>query len=156
MSCHALGTKGTRELPESLRNFDSGQKAWERRLKSGQAGGNMVSTLVQIGQQRTLKMFADWTDRIAAGELPSAPRRPQGIERNVVITQWDWADPKAYLHDLVTRDRRNPTVNANGLIYGALELSAESGPPHWSQIRSTRAGIADRGENRIILVEAFA
>ena len=125
MACHALGTKGTRELPETLRNLDSTEKAWERRLMSGQAGGNMISTLVQLGRERTLKMFADWTDRIAAGEVPPAPRRPQGIERNVVITQWDWADPKAYLHDLVTTDRRNPTVNANGLIYGALELSAD-------------------------------
>ena len=61
-----------------------------------------------------------------AGEVPPAPPRPQGIERNVVITQWDWADPKAYLHDV----GRRPTgairrVNANGLIYGALELSAD-------------------------------
>ena len=70
-------------------------------------------------------MFADWTDRIAAGEVPPAPPRPQGIERNVVITEWDWADPKAYLHDEVSTDRRNPTLNANGLIYGALELSAD-------------------------------
>ena len=57
--------------------------------------------------------------------MPPAPPRPQGIERNVVITQWDWADPKAYLHDEVSTDRRNPTVNANGPIYGALELSAD-------------------------------
>ncbi len=57
--------------------------------------------------------------------MPPAPPRPQGIERNVVITQWDWADPKAYLHDSVSTDRRNPTVNANGLLYGALELSAD-------------------------------
>ena len=70
-------------------------------------------------------MFADWTDRIAAGELPPAPTRPQGLERNVVITQWDWADPTAYLHDLVSTDRRNPTVNAYGKIYGALEESAD-------------------------------
>jgi hypothetical protein len=42
-----------------------------------------------------------------------------------VITQWDWADPKAYLHDEVSTDRRNPTVNAWGPIYGALELSAD-------------------------------
>ena len=70
-------------------------------------------------------MFADWTDRIAAGEVPPAPPRPQGVERNVVITEWDWADPKAYLHDVVSTDRRNPTVNANGLIYGSLELSAD-------------------------------
>ncbi len=125
LSCHALGTKGTREMPEALGHFDSSEKAWERRLMSGQAGGNMFSSLVQIGRERMLKMFADWTDRIAAGELPPTPPRPQGIERNVVITEWDWADPKAYLHDLVSTDRRNPTVNANGLIYGSLELSAD-------------------------------
>jgi len=125
MSCHALGDIGTRKLLPSLGQFDSSEKAWARRLQSGQAGGNMISALAQVGQARALKMFADWTDRIAAGELPPAPRRPQGIERNVVITQWDWADPKAYLHDLVTTDRRNPTINANGLIYGALELAAD-------------------------------
>ncbi|HEY6207487.1 MAG TPA: hypothetical protein VIW28_00380, partial [Gemmatimonadales bacterium] len=49
----------------------------------------------------------------------------QGLERNVVISEWDWADPKAYLHDEVSTDRRNPTLNANGKIYGALELSAD-------------------------------
>src|SRR6266536_1761200 len=125
LSCHALGTRGTRELPEALRTLGSTEKAWERRLMSGQAGGNMISALVQMGRERTLKMFADWTERIAAGEVPPTPRRPQGIERNVVITQWDWADPKAYLHDLVSTDRRDPRVNANGLIYGALELSAD-------------------------------
>ena len=70
-------------------------------------------------------MFSDWTDRIANGEVPPAPPRPQGLERNVVITMWDWADPKVYLHDQVSTDRRNPRVNANGLIYGSLELSAD-------------------------------
>jgi hypothetical protein len=125
MSCHQLGNKATRELPESLRHFDTAEQAWERRLQSGQAGSSMTSTVAQLGRERTLKMFADWTNRIAAGEVPPAPRRPEGVERNVVITQWDWADPKAYLHDLVSTDRRNPTVNANGLIYGALELSAD-------------------------------
>ena len=63
--------------------------------------------------------FANWTDRIAAGELPFAkPERPQGVERNVVITQWDWADPKVYLHDQVSTDKRKPTVNAYGKNYG--------------------------------------
>jgi hypothetical protein len=70
-------------------------------------------------------MFADWTDRVAAGELPPTPPRPQGVERNVVITEWDWADPKAYLHDEIATDKRNPTLNANGLIYGAAELSVD-------------------------------
>lgn len=125
LACHALGTKGTREFQESLGKFESSVAAWERRLQSGQAGGTMTSTVHQAGRDAVLKMLADWTDRIAAGEVPEAPPRPQGQERNVVITQWDWADPKAYLHDVVSTDRRNPTVNANGPVYGALEVSAD-------------------------------
>lgn len=125
LACHALGTKGTREFQESMGTFNSSVEAWERRLQSGQAGGNMISTVHQLGREEVLKMLADWTDRIADGEVPQAPPRPKGLERNVVITQWDWADPKAYLHDVVSTDRRNPTLNPNGLLYGALEVSAD-------------------------------
>jgi len=121
LACHQLGNKATREIPKELGTFESPVDAWERRVQSGQAGAGMLNGLNQLGP----RIFADWTDRIAAGELPPAPPRPQGAERNVVITQWDWADPKAYLHDEVSTDRRNPTLNANGPIYGALELSAD-------------------------------
>jgi hypothetical protein len=124
-SCHQMGDKATREIPKSLGHFDSSTAAWARRVLSGQAGGNMINGLAQLGPERALPMFADWTDRIAAGELPPAPPRPQGVERNIVITEWDWADPKAYLHDEIATDKRNPTLNANGLIYGAAELSAD-------------------------------
>ncbi len=124
-ACHQLGSKGTREIPTALGSFPSSVAAWDRRLQSGQAGGAMLATVNQLGRNRALAMFADWTDRIAAGEVPPAPPRPRGIERNVVISEWDWADPKAYLHDEVSTDRRNPTINANGKIYGSLELSAD-------------------------------
>ena len=124
-ACHQLGTKGTRDMPSELGTFHSSIEAWDRRIQSGQAGAQMSGGLNALGRERALQMFADWTDRIAAGELPPAPPRPQGVERNVVITQWDWADPKAYLHDEVSTDRRNPTLNANGPIYGSLELSAD-------------------------------
>ncbi len=125
LACHQLGNKATRQFPEKLGIFESSAVAWDRRIQSGQAGGNMAGGLNQLGRERALAVFADWTDRIAAGELPPAPPRPQGLERNVVITQWDWADPKVYLHDEASTDRRNPTLNANGLIYGSLELSAD-------------------------------
>jgi hypothetical protein len=123
--CHQLGSKGTREIPAALGEFPSSVAAWERRLQSGQAGGQMSSMLNNFGKQRVLSMFADWTDRIKAGEVPPAPPRPQGTERNIVITEWDFAEPKVYLHDVVSTDRRNPRVNANGPIYGSLELSAD-------------------------------
>lgn len=125
LACHQLGSKGTREFQPSLGKFKSSVEAWERRIQSGQAGATMFASLHSIGGEPVLKMFADWTDRIAQGAVPPTPPRPQGLERNVVITQWDWADPKAYLHDVVSTDRRNPTLNANGLLYGSLEVSAD-------------------------------
>jgi hypothetical protein len=123
--CHALGSKGTREIPQALGQFPSPVAAWDRRVQSGQAGSQMSNALNRFGRKRVLEMFADWTDRIAKGEVPPAPPRPQGMERNVVITEWDFAEPKVYLHDVVSTDRRNPRVNANGAIYGSLELSAD-------------------------------
>jgi len=127
-SCHQLGNKATREIPKALGTFDSPVKAWERRIQSGQAGGNMASGVGGMGKDGTLAMFADWTTRISNGELPPAPPRPQGVERNVVITEWDWTSPKAYLHDEIATDKRDPTVNANGLLYGAPELSTDNVP----------------------------
>ena len=126
LTCHQMGNKATRELPDSLAHMESTVAAWERRIQSGQAGANMSGKVLSLGREGALGMFANWTDRIAAGELPEdTPPRPQGIEQNVVVTLWDWADPKAYLHDEIATDKRNPTVNAYGPIYGALEASKD-------------------------------
>src|SRR5690606_24473841 len=125
LSCHQLGNQATREIPALFSSYESSAEAWTRRIQSGQTGGNMTRTITSLGMERTSRMFSDWTDRIAAGELPPAPTRPEGLERNLVITQWDWADPTAYLHDLVGTDRRDPTVNGYGKLYGALEESAD-------------------------------
>jgi hypothetical protein len=125
-SCHQLGNQYTRTLPPEFAKFDSPAQAWSRRVQSGQAGNAMLGGLAQLGAERATAEFGDWTTRVAHGELPSeAPPRPQGVERNVVITQWDWADPKAYLHDEISTDKRNPSVNANGLIYGSPEESRD-------------------------------
>jgi hypothetical protein len=125
--CHQMGDKATREIPDSIMHHAKDSKAaWVRRIESGQAGPQMASRFNQVGSNRAAAMYADWTDRIAKGELPdAAPSRPQGKERNVVVTLWDWADPKVYLHDDISTDKRNPTVNANGPIYGALEESGD-------------------------------
>jgi hypothetical protein len=129
IGCHQLGQESTRTIPESLGEFASSEQAWMRRVGSGQAGQQMVRQLAQELRGIPFKYFADWSDRIAAGELPAnAPERPQGLERNIVVTLRDWADPKSYLHDLTTTDRRNPTVNAYGKIYGSPELSTDNLP----------------------------
>jgi hypothetical protein len=125
--CHQMGSHATRTIPQSvLGEANDSKAAWDRRIQCGQAGGGMSARVTQVGRDRVLSMYANWTDRIAAGELPSAtPARPQGKERNVVVTLWDWAGPKVYLHDEIASDKRNPTVNANGPIYGALEESGD-------------------------------
>ena len=125
--CHQMGDKATREIPESILHHSKDSiAAWQRRIESGQAGAGMAARFNEVGSKRAAAMYADWSDRIAHGELPdAAPSRPQGRERNVVVTMWDWADPKVYLHDDISSDKRNPTVNANGPIYGALEESGD-------------------------------
>jgi hypothetical protein len=42
-----------------------------------------------------------------------------------VVTTWDWGDPKKYLHDLIASDRRDPTVNAYGPLFGSPEYSTD-------------------------------
>ena len=128
-SCHALGSKGIRTIPKELGHFPNSIEAWTKRLQAGQAQSNMAVTLSRLGPPKALALFADWTDRIAAGELPFAkPQRPQGVERNVVITMWEWSTSKAYLHDAISTDKRNPRVNANGPIYGSPEESTDMVP----------------------------
>jgi hypothetical protein len=125
-ACHQIGGKATREIPKALGSFEDSIAAWDRRIQSGQAGGAMSARFTQVGRARALQMYADWTDRVARGELPAtAPSRPTGRERNIVITMWDYGTEKTYLHDEISSDKRNPTVNANGPIYGATEESTQ-------------------------------
>ena len=129
ITCHQLGNKATRTIPKELGHFNSSAEAWQRRIVSGQAMTTMVTRINEMGANKATGLFGDWTDRIAAGELPATkPMRPQGVERNIVVTLWDWSNPKAYLHDEISTDKRNPTLNANGLIFGATELSTDLVP----------------------------
>jgi hypothetical protein len=127
-TCHQLGNKATRTIPKDFADMKP-EEAWARRIMSGQAQVQMANAMGRLDVPRALKLFADWTDRIAAGELPAAkPARPQGAERNIVISVWDWSDPKAYLHDQISTDKRKPTVNAYGKVYGSTEDSTDFFP----------------------------
>jgi hypothetical protein len=115
--CHQMGSKATRELSPALGTFDSTQAAWDHRVRMGQVGAAMLRIVDSLGRERTESILADWSDRIAAGEVPQAPPRPQGVERNVVVSLWDIGTPLSFMHDMYATDKRDPTVNAGGLVY---------------------------------------
>lgn len=115
--CHQLGNKATREIEPSLGAFDSPSLAWDQRIQMGQVGKTMVGMIVPLGRERTEASLADWTTRIAKGEIPAAPPRPAGVERNLVITMWDVGTPITFAHDLYATDKRHPDSNAYGPVY---------------------------------------
>jgi hypothetical protein len=147
VGCHQLGQESTRTIPAAFGEFKSGEEAWMRRVASGQTGEWMVNRLAgQLGGV-PFKYFGDWTDRVAKGELPRAkPPRPTGIERNVVISSWEWATEKHFVHDLISSDRRNPTVNAYGPLYGSNEYSSDDMPildPKTGKVTFFKMPVAD-------------
>jgi hypothetical protein len=146
VGCHQLGQESTRTIPAAFADMKS-EDAWMRRIQSGQSAPFMVNPLAgQLGGA-PFKYFAAWTDRIAKGELPKEkPPRPQGVERNIVITEWDWGAPDKYLHDLISSDKRYPTVNAGGALYGSPEYATDDLPildPATNTVTTYRAPVRD-------------
>ena len=123
--CHQLGTQATRELPASLGSFANSQEAWRHRLTLGVLGGWMTAEASRMGP-RAITELAAWSDRIANGALPPTPPRPSGVERNLVLTLWDWG-AGAMTHDVSSTARFHPQVNANGRVYGVSERKCCAG-----------------------------
>jgi len=104
--CHQVGSALTRFQDREL--FDAGFKK----------ASFMDAHANSLGRADLLEALTDWTSRIRGGETPESPPRPQGVERNLVITQWNWGDGDAYVHDEIATDKRNPTLYPNGSVYG--------------------------------------
>jgi streptogramin lyase len=118
--CHQLGNRLTRSVDHVLQakpELKTHAEAWEWRLGTGVRGTSMYAVLNTQGKDRSLKTYADWTERIAKGEVPAAPPRPKGVERNLVVTLWDVGDDHSFMHDEASTDKNHPTVNANGRVY---------------------------------------
>ena len=128
-SCHALGSAWIRHGAAGPGAFRQQLPGWARRTQSGQAMLNMALTLGRIGPEKASNCSPTGPTASPPANCPSTkPQRPQGVERNVVVTMWEWSTPKYYLHDAISTDKRNPTVNANGLIYGSPEESTDMVP----------------------------
>src|SRR5215475_12593474 len=147
VGCHQLGQLSTRTLPQGLGEYANHAEAWMRRIQAGQSGALMVNIIAGQLAGAPIKYFADWTERVAKGELPKTkPTRPQGLERNIVVTTWDWGNPKKYLHDLIASDRRYPTVNAYGPVFGSPEYSTDIIPildPKTHTVTNFKAPVRD-------------
>jgi streptogramin lyase len=106
MLCHQMGQEISR-LFDRPEHWDA---VWER--------AGMLSTAEGLGKRVLRESLAEWNSRIAGGEVPPAPPRPAGIERNMVITQWAWGRDDSYIHDNISTDKRNPTLYPNGKVWG--------------------------------------
>jgi hypothetical protein len=118
--CHQLGSQITRSLDHVFKakpDLKTSADAWEWRLGTGVRGNSMLGALNNMGLPRTIKALADWTDRIDKGEVPPAPPRPKGVERNLVVTLWDVGTDHSYMHDEIATSKNNPRVNAGGPVY---------------------------------------
>jgi hypothetical protein len=117
--CHQIGHEWTRDImPGMEKEYTSVIDSWDKRVRMGQRASEMNNIMTFFGRQRGLQMFADWTERIRKGEVPPAPPRPQGQERNVVLTVWEWGTTMTKIHDIAATDKRNPRVAPNSPIYG--------------------------------------
>src|ERR1700675_2036607 len=106
--CHQLGMTPTRRYTST----DDFEGIFQRNAAMGAAAN-------RLGKELLEKTLVDWNTRIKVGEVPPAPPRPAGIERNFVVSQWDWGAPESFIHDVTSTDKRNPTLYANGKVYGA-------------------------------------
>ena len=121
--CHQVGNKATREILPQMRGASgSSLDAWTRRTAVGPSGPGMAGQFRALGDMR--QALADWTDRVAAGEAPSTPPpRPTGVERNLVITLWDWGSEIDGRTDMAAADIRDGQVNAHGPVFGVAEMT---------------------------------
>ena len=103
MSCHALGTIGTRTIPKELGEFKNSTEAWAA-AHPVRTGDDPDGQRRRPTRCRSARSTCGPIGPIAsppASCRSRKPERPQGIERNVVLTLWDWSRPTAYLHDLI-------------------------------------------------------
>ena len=128
IGCHQLGQESTRTVPAQFGEFKTGAEAWTRRVASGQTGEFMMNHC-RTARQRAVQVFRRLDrprrqGRAAQEQAAAAAGRRTQHRRHVVgVGHREAVYPRP---DLL--DRRNPTVNAYGPLYGSPEYSSDDMP----------------------------
>ncbi len=113
---------------QNLGKFGTSVEAWNHRLQAGIDGGaGMYANTNRFGRDRVLKMFADWTDRIAGGEYPAGAAAAAGRRAQLRRHPVGLGDAIASIS--TTRWRATSAtrrVNANGPVFGVHENSSDN------------------------------
>ena len=146
--CHSARQQGDAHDPGgSSASSTSGYEAWTRRIQSGQASTDMIETIERFGTERGLKMFADWTDRIAGRRDCRRPSR-RGRRASSATSSSRCGTGRTPRPICTTRSRPTsaiPPVNANGPIYGATENSAPTIVPVLDPVNNTATTVQAPG-----------
>jgi hypothetical protein len=87
-----------------------------RTLPNGQTRKAPFSAALAIS---TMNVSHDELKDFIHDEYPTeSPARPSGVERNLVLTMWNWGTSTG-VHTTSAAEEDNPTSNANGRMYGA-------------------------------------
>jgi len=116
-TCHQLGDRATREMSRNSAN------SILRRMRGTAASSQDKWTEHELGDEHVRPRQGcghvcrlERADRRWRGTFEG--RRAPRDERNVVLTEWEWGGATDWTHFSASTDKRNPTVNANGPVFG--------------------------------------
>ncbi len=130
IGCHQLGQESTRTIPAAVRRV---------RVRRGCLDApHPVRPVRRADDQPARRQLRRRAVQISSAIGPTASPRAscrrasrRGRRASSAMSsslRGSGATDKRYLHDLISSDRRNPTVNAYGPLYGSPEYSTDNMP----------------------------
>ena len=159
IGCHQLGQDCDPHDPRgALASSSRGKKPGCAASQSGQAGEQMIEPTRGQLRRRAVQVSRrlDRPHRQGRAAAEQARRGRRASSATSSSRPGNGATEKHYLHDLIASDRRNPTVNAYGPLYGSPEYATDNMPildPKTNKVtffktagaRSEHAGVARPG-----------
>ena len=148
IGCHQLGQESTRTIPAQFGEFKTGADAWMRRISSGQTGEFMVEPDCRTARRRAVQVFRrlDRPRRQGRAAARASRRGRRASSATSSSRRGSGARRRHFTHDLISSDRRNPTVNAYGPLYGSAEYSSDDIPildPKTHKVTFFKMSVAD-------------